>query len=111
MRWCVLMDAENTYQAQRPCPPPISAQQSGSAIVPYVQCDHEDAYLAAALAWVDGILAVHGRFGRGRLHGWECAVCGWMAASPSSDNASRRASDGHPEAALARKLLNRFWRW
>ena len=69
--------------------------------MPCVQCDGEDAYLAAALAWVDDILAVHGRLGRRRIHGWVCVVCEWMAASPSSDNASRRASDGHAEAALA----------
>ena len=64
-RWCVLVDAEGTYQARRLCPPPISAQRGRSAIAPHVQSDRSNAYLAAALAWVDGILAVHGRLGRG----------------------------------------------
>lgn len=109
MHGCVLVGASDTHQARRLCPLPVSAQQDRLAIVPYVQCEHDDAYLAAALAWVDGILAVHGRFGSGRLHGWVCVVCGWMAASPSSDNASRRASDGHAEAALAWKCVVRYW--
>lgn len=62
------------------------------------------AHLAAALARVDGILAVHGRLEARRLHGF--LVCaeeeelrsGVGGAVLRSSGASRRASHGHPEA-------------
>jgi hypothetical protein len=93
-----------TYQAQRLCPPPISAQQVSHHVLYTIQCDRGNAYLAAAFAWVDGILAIHRRLGRGRLHGWVYVMCS-SGAPPSSDNASRRASDGHPDRAVARVSL------
>jgi hypothetical protein len=70
------------------------------------------AHLAAALARVDCILAVHGRLEAGRLHGLlKCAEesrSGVGGAVLRSSGASRRASHGHPEArAVARYVDER----
>jgi hypothetical protein len=61
------------------------------------------AHLAAALARVDGILAVHGRLETGRLHGFLMCAEEELRGSVGgavlrSSGASRRASHGHPEA-------------
>jgi len=60
------------------------------------------AHLAAALARVDGILAVHGRLEAWRLHGFLTSAEEYRSsvggAVLRSSGASRRASLGHPEA-------------
>ena len=67
-----------THLARKPCLPPISAQVNVSkrARRPLLRGASE-AYLSATLARVYGVLRLHGRFGRGRLHGGQrlrCAV-------------------------------------
>lgn len=65
------------------------------------------AHLAAALARVDGILALHGRLEAWRLHDFlmcaeECRSGVVGGAVLRSSGASRRASHGHPEAGGSR---------
>lgn len=60
------------------------------------------AYIAAALARIDGIFAFHGRFGRGRLHGW-CEGC--VGGGRCSAAAARAAAAaGLPRGAPQRGI-------